>query len=307
MFTRRTIKQLAESSLGTAPARLVARRRHRGARLVLAYHNVLRPGAESAGDRPLHMPFDDFRRQMDLLTAHRLEVVSIGDPLPHSDGPPQVAITFDDACAGALELAVPELAERRFAATVFVAPGLLGLDAPWWDLLASPIDGTVPSARREYALSECHGLGEAVLREAAARDWVMNPRLDSFRIGDEDSIARALARHPRLTLGAHTWSHANLASLDGEALHRELDTTLPWLRDRWPERTVPWLAYPYGLHSDSARRAAAQAEFRGGFLINGGWHRAPLADPFAIPRLHVSARLSESGFAARVAGLFPVA
>lgn len=273
---------------------------------MLAYHDVIQAGAAPRGDDRLHLPLDAFRRHLDAIERSGVDVVSIAAPMPAPDAPAQLAITFDDACLGCLELAVPELADRGMPATIFVAPGLLGTAAPWWDLLSSPAEGEVPQAIRSRALSRCHGMDDLVKTEAARSSWPRQPVHPSFRIGDEADLATALHRHPTLTVGAHSWSHANLPSLEDEALTRELADVMPWLEARWPGRTVAWIAYPFGLESRIVREAAKRAGFVGALRIDGGRYRAPVADAFATPRFHVSSRITASGFAARAFGLYPL-
>ena len=291
-----------EAVLGSAPALHAARHRLRGARLVLAYHNVV-AGTEppARGDRSLHLPLDRFVAQLDAVRRAGLAVVALGAPL-RPDAPPTVAITFDDACAGAISLALPELTARGMPCTVMVAPGLLGAAAPWWERLADPQTGAVPEARRDDALVRLAGDGEAVLAEAARLGWPVHAPLPEHRIATEEELARALDAHPGLTLGAHTWSHPNVAAISDDRLAEELRAPLAWLRARWNARVVEWLAYPYGLSSPAAAAAAQAAGYAGALRVTGGWERRR-EDPFAVPRFNVTPGLSRAGFRARLAGL----
>lgn len=304
MLVRRTAKWMLERLLASAVARRLARGRREGARLVLAYHNVVAPGEQvHAGDRSLHLSFDDFRSQLDILGRLGVAVVNVDQPWSSSERP-EVAITFDDACVGALELAVAELADRGLPATVFVAPAMLGTSAPWWDLLASPVTGAVPALIRDRALTECAGVAETVMREAAFLGWPVGPSSHIFRIGLEADLDEALNRHESLTLGAHSWSHPNLSRLDPTLLAMELTLPLDWLRARWAARTIPWLAYPYGIDSPAVQTAVSRAGYRGALRVRGGWHRES-SNRFATPRYNVASGTSRFGFEARVGGLFP--
>ena len=49
-----------------------------------------------------------------------------------------IAITFDDAYAGTVDQALPELARLGLPATVFLAPAFVEGDTFWWDALAAP-------------------------------------------------------------------------------------------------------------------------------------------------------------------------
>jgi peptidoglycan/xylan/chitin deacetylase (PgdA/CDA1 family) len=99
--------------------------------VVLAYH-ALGPAADSPL-RNTFVPVEVFERQMKFL-ARRRRVVSLEDILggPAADGPPRVAITFDDAYRSVLARALPVLERHQFPATVFVPTAWLG-DRNRWD------------------------------------------------------------------------------------------------------------------------------------------------------------------------------
>ena len=299
----RLAKSALEHAFGTDAALRLAQSVHRGARLVLAYHNVV-PGDRppATGDTSLHLPLTVFAAQLDAIEVAGIRVVEIEDPISSSRREPQIALTFDDAYHGALHYAVPELAARGFPATVFVAPGLLGAPAPWWDLLADPELGHVPDPIRSLALGALEGDTTRIVREAATRGWAMNAPAPEHRIGSEADLASAMSLHAGLTFGAHSWGHPNLSSVAASRLHDELTLPLPWLRERWGPRVVRWLAYPYGLASREAIQGAASTAYRGAFLLGGGWHRR-VRDPHTARRHNVSSMASAMGFRARLAGL----
>lgn len=298
---RSLLKDAVERVLASSLARAVGQRRLCGARLTLAYHNVTLAERPVGGDASLHLPFDQFRSQLDAILEARLEVVRVDAPAADPAGRPQIAITFDDAYAGAVELAVPELSSRGWPTTVFVAPALLGSAAPWWDLLADPRLKAVPAAIRRAALAELAGDAAAVMAQAAARSWPLQRARAEHRIATAEELDAMLARHSEPALAAHSWSHPNLAAVDQSRLHHELTAPLQWLRARWPDRTLPWLAYPYGLESAAARSAAAGAGYEGALLVTGGWRRGP-AEQLALPRLNVTPGVSLHGFRARLSG-----
>lgn len=299
---RLQLKNIVESTLSSPPLASVGLRLRVRSRLNLAYHNVVdRPAKSSTGDTSLHLPISGFIAQLDAIQEARLVVRRVDEPRDPNGATAEVAVTFDDACAGALSMAVPLLAERGIPATIFVAPGLLGGSAPWWDRLAVASQGAVPPAVRDIALGQLKGRHEVVMAAAALRGWPTLEPDRSLRIATEREIETALGAHPKLTVGAHSWYHPNLTSLTEAELDDELARPLAWLRQRWPERIIPWLAYPYGLESPTVRRAASGAGYEGGLLVRGGWYReAP--DPFGTPRLNVGSGLSINGFKARLNG-----
>lgn len=294
---RSTTKRAAEKLLGSGTARRLGNLLHRRAALVLAWHNIT-PVPVQTGDRSLHLPFDDFRRQLDLLAG--LPVVPLDQVRAGMEGP-AVALTFDDAYAGAIELGLPELSARGLPATVCVAPGILGRDALWWDLLAVPGAG-VPADLRARCLEQFAGDHDRIMGEAARAGWWLGPVQPDFRIATQAEVTAALG--PLHTVSAHSRTHRNLAVLPGRELPDELEGVLRWLEAAWPGRVVPWIAYPYGaVPADLA--PVASAGYQGGLLVTGGWHRPGPGQPLRTPRTTIPWGLSSAGFAARLSGLWP--
>lgn len=296
------MKRLVEQLLASRVAGLATASWRRGARLVLAYHNVVESDAPpTQGDRSLHLAVGRFREQLDLLQRARVRFVPVHAPLTPGATDPEVAITFDDAYAGALTLAVPELATRGIPATVFVAPGILGSPGTWWDMLSLPPDGSMAPGLREESLERHRGQHTAIIDAWRAREGAGGELPPTLRIASEREIGLALGAHPGLTVGAHTWSHPNLTRLDRSELDEELVRPLAWLRSRWSERTIPWLAYPYGLVAPDVVPAVEQAGYAGAVLVQGGWQRVD-SPAHRTPRFNVSAGLSTAGFGARLNG-----
>lgn len=293
---RATAKRVAERvAVGGRLTRLALRAR-RGAALVLGYHNIVPDGEPNVGDRSLHLPQRQFAAQLDaLVRTHEVipleELLGAGKPMSR----PVAAITFDDGYRGAMTVGVAELARRGLPATVFIPPAYIGDRTFWWDALEIAPDGGF----REYALTTCRGEDARVRAEAARRGIATRELPAHARCVTLDELREA-ARH--LTVGSHSWSHANVAALDGEALGTEMARPLAWLREH-VATTIPWLAYPYGRSSPAAERAAAAAGYAGSLLISGGWTTCPPRSPHAVPRLDVPGEVSLDGFALRIAGL----
>ena len=297
---RRILKRVAERILAGSGLPRVARTRRRGRCLVLAFHNILAPGRRPAGDRPLHLPLEDFERFLDRLTATH-DVVAL-DTLesPTSGARPRAAITFDDAYAGAIHYGVPALVARALPATIFVAPGLLRRPACWWDRLADPAEGLEESVR-DHALHSLRGEDAAIGNWAAELGRAVAAPAEDCRIAAEEELASA-ASQPGVTLGAHSWSHPNLTALLPAELGPEMEKPLTWLRERFPGAR-PWLAYPYGMTSPVVARAAEQAGYTLGFRVSGGWVTSVAGNALNLPRWSVSAGLSERGFVLHASGV----
>jgi peptidoglycan/xylan/chitin deacetylase (PgdA/CDA1 family) len=297
------VKPLAERMLVGSGAAALSRSSRRGQLLILAYHNVTPEGAEAAGERSLHVAERNLARQLDLLaeTHDVVPLTAASEPLAGT-GRPRAAITFDDAYRGAVTAGVSALARRGLPATIFVTPGFVNDGSFWWDALANPITGILDPAVRRQGLETLRGR-DADVRAWAAREGLPQREAPAHcRVASEAELLAA-AKTPGITLGSHTWSHANLSRLSAGDIREELTRALRWLHEHIPG-ALEWLAYPYGLASETVVTAAAEAH-RAALDIAGGWvSRRTFAErPFHLPRLNVSASLSLDGFALRTAGL----
>ncbi len=299
---RARLKQLTEALLARGgPAGLYQSSR-RGRTLVLAYHNILPPDAPPGRERSLHLPRTDFAAQLDLIREHA-DVVPLTEALMPAADPsarPRVAITFDDAYAGALTAGVEELRRRQLPATVFVAPAFIGGRPFWWDALDSGAPDGLPEAVRHACLWEAAGQDTRV-RDWATRAGIPWREVPSHACAGSEADLMAAMEYAQLTLASHTWEHPNLAALAGEALRHELAAPLAWLATR--VSAPPILAYPYGLTSAAVCEAARSAGYAEALLVSGGWMTRAGADPLRLPRLNVPAGISLDGFRLRLAGL----
>jgi peptidoglycan/xylan/chitin deacetylase (PgdA/CDA1 family) len=296
------VKRIAEAGLLRSGAAALGRRRVSGRTLVLAYHNVVADNATTSGDGSLHIPLRVFLRHIDAI-QERAEVVPLAALAGGAaDGRPRVVITFDDAYRGTLRHALRELAGRGLPATVFVPPAFVPGATFWWDDLGRAGHGLEP-ADRDSALGECRGRDAEVRRRFAARLEALPAADPDLRCATLEELQAAVAAGP-VTFGSHTWSHPNLARASAAELQDELARPLAWLRDHFPERSLPAISYPYGLRSPTVESAARDAGYTMGFLVSGGWLPAQGSNPFALPRLNVPAGMSADGLALRLSGLF---
>jgi peptidoglycan/xylan/chitin deacetylase (PgdA/CDA1 family) len=245
------------------------------------------------------LPINQFIEQIDIL-GQTHEVIPLGPLTTVERGDrPRAVITFDDAYAGALSVAIPELVRRGLPATVFVAPGLLG-GYTWWDRVADPQLAAVPQSERELALTELLGEGEVILRDP--RFPHRTEPTPTMRIATEAEL-QAAAELPGISIGSHTWSHRSMAALGEDAASEELERSMRWLRERF-ESFIPWVSYPYGLFSAETLGVASRLGYEGGLRVDGGWlRRGDRVDRLSLPRYNVSAGLSSEGFRIRLAGL----
>jgi peptidoglycan/xylan/chitin deacetylase (PgdA/CDA1 family) len=296
----RLLKERVERAVSTPAAGWITRRRVRAKRLILAYHGILPDGEAPAGERALFIRQSDFISHLDMLAA-RADVVPLARIDDPGDGRARIAITIDDAYRGAVNVGARELAARSLPATIFVAPGRLNNHVFWWDAL-SHRNAKLDERVRSHALHKLGGVDERIRAWAAREGIPARDELPTYAQTATRAELAAAVSFPGITLGSHTWSHANLASLGSAEVVSELCRSREWLRAEFGERAIDWLAYPYGLESIAARVAVAAACYVGALRIDGGWHRAAEVSPFARPRLNVGARLSVAGLRARLQG-----
>jgi len=281
---------------------VLAGRLSRRCTFVLAYHNVIPHGAPQEGDRSLHLPQQRFAEQLDVLqeSCEIVPLESILQATGCASSRPRVAITFDDAYQGAVTAGVEELACRGLPASIFVAPGLLGGHSFWWDLFA---ESAGPAATfQDRALNLLRGDGRAV-REWSGRSGFRESDVSPHtRSATAEHLGSAI-RHGNITLGSHSWTHPNLTCLAEPELKYQLERPLSWLRANF-EAVIPWLSYPYGLHSSKIERAVSAAGYEAALRVEGGrFPRAP-DNTFALPRINIPSGLSRDGFVLRTAGVF---
>lgn len=300
---RALLKRSIEWTLASRPVTAITQRKLRGQTLILAYHGVAPHAARgtAAGERTLFVTQATFASQLDVL-AQVADVVALRDiDAPSTSDRVRVAITFDDAYQGAVTCAIDELEARNMPATIFVAPGYLGGKIFWWDALAHA-NGEMPAIARTHALDVLHGMDDAVRAWAQSVNLPVATDLPGWARSATIAELRHAVTRRGITLGSHTWSHANVSRLVESELRRELEDSRAWLTAEAKDRYVPWLAYPYGLDSVNAQRVARECGYEFAALVAGGWHNATDVSPFARPRMNVGAGLSLDGFRARLLG-----
>lgn len=294
------LKRPVERVLSSSWVGQVTRPRVRGKRLILSYHGVRPDGSEPGGERTLFIAQRDFAAQLDMI-SEVADVARLDQIDQDGDGRPRIAITVDDAYRGAVCEGVGELVQRALPATIFVAPGRLERHVFWWDALSSE-SGELDRGVRDYALNKLAGSEERVrIWAARAGLSVWDDLPDYARAATREELRTAVAS-PGITVGSHTWSHANLANLSVDEIVSEVSRSRAWLKREFGAKYIDWLAYPYGLDSVAAQQVIADASYTGALRITGGWHYAARVSPFARPRFSVPAGISVAGLKTRIFG-----
>jgi len=148
-----------------------------GRALILTYHAI------EKGPAPLCLEPDLFRVHLDCLAdvgAATLTISELSAAIRAAELPPRaVAITFDDGCASAVEVAAAMLAEHGRRATFFCVAGYLGRTNEW---------RTQPARVPRLALA-----GARELADVAAAGFEVGAH--GFEHAPLDRADSALARH----------------------------------------------------------------------------------------------------------------
>jgi peptidoglycan/xylan/chitin deacetylase (PgdA/CDA1 family) len=278
-----------------------AARELRNAAVVLCYHNVVSDDQTSIGGPGIHMARSRFRDQMRWLAAN-YTVIPMRELLARMRTGRSLrrtaAVSFDDAYRGVFDHACPVLEEFRLPATVFVVTDAAAAGEPfWWDHPEAARDtGGLRSGRW---LRDLCGDGPAILRDLGVTTPPSMPR--ATRPADWDVI-RAAAR-AGLDLGVHSATHRALPRLSDAELRAELVASRETLA-RHSGVTADLFAYPYGLWDQRVRNAARAAGYAMAVTLNPRLV-APSADPWALPRVNIPARIPDSAFQAWITGWSP--
>lgn len=156
----------------------------------------------------------------------RARVIPAGYRGPLEEDRVHVAITFDDAFVSVAANALPELIARSFTATIFVPSGQLGRH-PAWEMEDGATDR-----------------GELIM------------------------TAEELRKLPaaRITLGAHSVTHPQLAKVDRAQARREIQEARAQL-ERLTERPVDLFAFPYGSYDDAVVEMCREAGYAHAYTV----------------------------------------
>lgn len=290
---KRLLRSLAEHTLSRLPRRTAP-----GDRLILAYHNIRASSAPLIGDVSLHLEEEQFDRQLRVVAqeADIVPLTTILESAPRSDRERNrlVAVTFDDAYASAVSRGLPICTSHGVAATVFVAPGLLGT-VPVWDDFS--IQGIWTDVKREEFLWHFKGQSIAVRALGVAAQEPVELRIATL---DQLTLALHGTAH---TLGNHTMDHVNLGAVDLETSRMQVQRAQEWLSLHFPDRMLEIVAYPYGIPPSEPISTMQGTTITLGLKVSGGRFGAHgVTDAFAVPRWNVPSGITEDGFRLRLRG-----
>ena len=287
MSAKQLVKKMLLSPLG-APLR----RRYQGLGTILVYHRVIPNGTDMSHFSPqsgLAVSEQAFREQMELI-SREYSPISLGQAVAILEGDqsqrqkPFVVVTFDDGYQDNLELALPILEEFQIPATIFVTSGFIDRSHhAWWLHTGSIIKAvelldfswrgqdyyftceTVEEKQRVFErvdkIMKVLPLEEQVaLLDVIERSAEVCPSfVDEFLTWEQ---VRTLYRHPLITIGAHTVSHAPLAACSAVDLGAELGRGRDRINEELGEEPL-FFAFPYGQKEECSQREFQASELAG--------------------------------------------
>ncbi|HEU4333776.1 MAG TPA: polysaccharide deacetylase family protein [Candidatus Eisenbacteria bacterium] len=256
------------------------------------------------------VPVETFREQADLFARHWTirPLRELVESAERGSLPPRAAaITFDDGYRDNYRHAFPILAERRLAATVFLATGAIETGRPLWhDRIFDAFGRTraprlrwsgldLPMETPDSKRRALHALLRALrAMTPAERDASIPGVLASLDLEENPALADRMLTWDQIRemkaggidFGAHTVSHPILTRMPLDAAMREILESRREIEARTGE-PVDLFAYPNGTESDFDRpiqEGLRAAGFRAAVTTVWGTNVAA-TDRFALRRV----------------------
>jgi peptidoglycan/xylan/chitin deacetylase (PgdA/CDA1 family) len=240
------------------------------------------------------------------------EPLSVGDFVEKQRGgtlPKRfVVVTFDDGYRDTLEIAEPLLAELGVPFTIFLTTGFLDREIPpveielgrhfegrlavtKWNPLnhaLAVLSGRMKRMSAEYESQRRALKGASVDERARALHSLADHRVDDecdlFLSWEE---ARALARSPLVTIGAHGHAHLDLTAATAAVAESEVSTSRRRIMEEL-DTTPEFYCFAYGAATEQHLSIVERAGFRAAFGIGTEVVDPADLDPYRIPRIDLS-------------------
>jgi len=278
---------------------------------VCMYHGVSRMATQTWGPWQYSITPATFRKHISWLSENRniisvnslIEYITEGSTIPVN----AVVLTFDDGYQNFSEQALPILQEYDAHSTVYVSTKLMREQiAPYEFRLAMTIDQrdrlTIELADGNWTydlttdtdkISAYEEIRQTIKNTPSAqRESLLNQinahNASDFRIMSPTAV-RDLGNHLGVTVGSHGHVHRPLGTLAANDIRENVRKSRTYLAELLDQPPVHF-SYPYGSHSQAARRVLEDLGFKSAVTTNSrsvkprDWNR-----PYRLPRVDMSA------------------
>jgi peptidoglycan/xylan/chitin deacetylase (PgdA/CDA1 family) len=302
--------------------------RYRGRGAIFALHSVVDDSA-SHPDETLRCPVSRLEATLRWLKHRGVDFVSLDQAMQRLGRPrdaPFAVFTFDDGYADNLTHALPIMERFNAPFTVYVTTGMITrtIDA-WWFGLAALIRARDQIELPGFGWFNCSGARRkkrafATIEASVHRDFGLLARvralieasnIDCSTLVEREALSeeqlRRLARHPLVTIGAHTSTHRNLAEASAETVRREMADNREFLQDMTGS-PVEHFAYPFG-HARACGKREASISRAVGFRTavttrHGQLFPEHLHHAHALPRVHLACDDTASTLHCKMNGVY---
>lgn len=270
---------------------------------VLAYHAISDPAR--------------FSEQMSILRNdfHPVGAKQVLDAAGHARKLPDRAVwvTFDDADPSVIDVALPILDQFELPSTVFVCPGVVDTDRPyWWQVVERFASEDLPYPSSLSVTSEAEALQRLKSMSDVQRrsivDEMTSVMADAGIVLRRRQIStRQLQRYVDHggTVANHTWDHPCLNRCRPDEQRRQVIAAHEWLQATFPSQPLLF-AYPNGDWAPHAEAALAELGYRVAVVFDHRLTHLRRQSPRRLSRLRVNSELSLNRYRAILGGLHPV-
>ncbi len=287
----RSIDAVLGSRFLTAPFRRLTRGRLR----ILGYHGVADPIVFASQMQHLVDNYDP-------VTPEQLIAAWNGGTIP----PRAVWVTFDDADPTVIDHALPVLRRLAIPATLFVCPGVVGTDTPYWWQVVEDYENTadveaVGGRPATGWLAYLKSTGDEERRRVVdAMSQSLTLSLGSRPKRRQITVEELEEFITHGSLGNHTWDHPCLDRCSEEEQTRQITKAHDWLQEKFGTTTL--FAYPNGNHSNASQRVLEDLGYDMAVLFD---HRlaAHAQNPLRLSRIRTSDTATPARYAALTSGV----
>ena len=268
--------------------------RQQGAVVVLMCHRVLDDDdfQRTCSQHEIVVRERTFRRLARHI-AESYEPVSLCDCRPgRRGGRLRVAFTFDDGWSDNGTTALPVAREYGIPMSIFICPGLVGSETPFWPEQVTALYRAKSSAATSAEIGEI--IETLKTHSPEDRNDVLNKILEGTEVSPDFSRVDSTLSWEEIVdmdrqgvvFGSHTFTHQILTTVPEQTVLREIRESREAI-EQTLGKPCDVFAYPNGNWSRETRRILAEEGFRLALTTERGvWTND--SDPLAIPRLSVT-------------------